>query len=141
MCTACKRQFQCGILTHLLGYRMYVFHGIEAYRIIECMCCGCLAVVQRAAALGQSQWYLHMAFASLRASPDQASVSVFPLLDIAGALCSYDMLSCCQGLHMLTVAEGIPRAKAYLSLLYVVVLLVIKTFFTGATSMQKGILP
>ena len=26
-----------GILTHLLGYRMYVFHGIEAYQVIECM--------------------------------------------------------------------------------------------------------
>ena len=26
-----------GILTHLLGYRMYVFHGIEAYRVIECI--------------------------------------------------------------------------------------------------------
>ena len=34
-----------GILTHLLGYRMYVFHGIEAYWVIECMC---LAVLKPA---------------------------------------------------------------------------------------------
>ncbi len=27
-----------GILTHLLGYRMYVLHGTEAYQVIECMC-------------------------------------------------------------------------------------------------------
>ena len=27
-----------GILTHLLAYRTYVFHGIEAYRVIKCMC-------------------------------------------------------------------------------------------------------
>ena len=27
-----------GILTHLLGYRIYVFHCIEAYRVIKCMC-------------------------------------------------------------------------------------------------------
>ena len=41
-----------GILTHLLGYRMYVFHGIEAYRVMYvcvlyvyvclCMCIVCM---------------------------------------------------------------------------------------------------
>ena len=27
-----------GILRHLLDYRMYVFHGVEAYRVIKCRC-------------------------------------------------------------------------------------------------------
>ena len=39
-----------GILTHLLSYRMYVFHGIEAYRLM-CVCvlyvyvCLCMCMV------------------------------------------------------------------------------------------------
>ena len=33
------------LLTHLLGYRMYVFYGIEAYWVIECTC---LAVLKSA---------------------------------------------------------------------------------------------
>ena len=34
-----------GILTHVLGYRMYVFHGTEAYRVMYvCMCIVCICM-------------------------------------------------------------------------------------------------